>query len=140
MVPTEKITRTRVRGAICTGHHVTHQERNCEGDTMAKRYPTDLAGLVSALIALDKLTGIDRMRRAGELQRAAGEVLLAEGDRGAWEATRPGNGTREGVARSLGIGVSMLDRRIGRHSARRDAAAATRRAGMRLPSLGAGTQ
>lgn len=92
-----------------------------------KRYPQDIAALVTALIDLDKRQGIDRVTRAIELQRAANALLAAEADAGAWQATRPGVGTREWAAKTLGTSLAMLDRRISRHAARRALIASARR-------------
>ncbi len=78
-----------------------------------------IANLILALEELDKLWGVERTRRADELIPIADAVLKAVGDRGVWEQTRPGNGTRKSVAEALDVSVNYVQLRASRHSKRR---------------------
>lgn len=76
--------------------------------------------LIVALEGLDALWGVERTKRADELLGGlAREVLLAEGDKGVWQQTRPGNGTRASVAEALGTTVNYVQLRSSRHAKRR---------------------
>lgn len=103
----------------------------CYGAPMSESM--SIRELIERLEALDAARGVERIRLAAELDAAAHETLLAEGDRGAWEATRPGVGTRRAVAERFGWSVPYIQKRASRHAGRRAAAVdrkADRKSGM----------
>lgn len=68
---------------------------------------------------LDTLHGVERVRLADELAKVAPGILVAEGDRGVWEALHRGAG-RNGpqVAEQLGTTPGTLHNRSSKHMAR----------------------
>jgi hypothetical protein len=78
-----------------------------------------IANLIAALEDLDTRWGVERTKRADELLTGlAHDVLIAEGDLGVWQNTRPGNGTRAEVAAALGKSVNYVQLRTSRHTSR----------------------
>jgi hypothetical protein len=85
--------------------------------------PRTVEELAEDMALLGTLKGIERTRLADALAVEAPQVLMAEGDRGVWEATRPGRqplreggGVRKQVAEALAISVSYVQRRASRHA------------------------
>lgn len=82
--------------------------------------PSRVRELIAALEDADALWGVERTKRFDELLRGlVREVLIAEGDKGVWQQTRPGNGTGKSVAAQLGTSVRHVTRRMSRHAGTR---------------------
>lgn len=75
--------------------------------------------LKARLDELDAAFGVERTRLADALIPEVHERLLLEGDRGVWQATRPGNGTRKQAAERLGTTVPYVQKRASRYSRQR---------------------
>lgn len=79
----------------------------------------EVGELIAKLQELDAAKGVERTRLADGLLQVANDTLVAEGDKGVWQATRPGNGTRAQAAEALDTTVPYVQKRISRHSGRR---------------------
>lgn len=78
--------------------------------------PNQVRALIARLEQLDAAFGVERTRLADAIKDEFGEVLTREGDRGVWQATRPGNGTRKQAAKALGTTVPYVQKRASRYS------------------------
>jgi len=81
--------------------------------------PNRVRELIAKLEELDSLHGVERTQLADALLQPANDTLVLEGDRGVWQATRPGNGTRKGVATRLHTTVAYVQKRASRYSTKR---------------------
>lgn len=74
--------------------------------------------LRAQLDKLDSLHGVERVRLADELAKKAPAILVAEGDRGVWEALHRGaRGKGAEVAEQLGTTLGTVHNRSSRHKA-----------------------
>jgi hypothetical protein len=71
--------------------------------------------LIDALTELGTTWGARATVKADALEPLAHAVIMAEGDRGVWEQTLPGNGTYAETAAVLGSAVQYLRKRRSRH-------------------------
>ena len=81
--------------------------------------PNRVRDLIARLEQLDAAHGVERTRLADALLQSANDTLVLEGDRGVWQATRPGNGTRKSVAAALDTSVAYVQKRSSRYNGKR---------------------
>jgi hypothetical protein len=86
------------------------------GHTYRYHVAMTLDELRRALDELDRLSGLDRVRRARELSDHALAALAAVGDEGVWQATR--TASRVEVASALGVSVPAVGKAVTRHNRR----------------------
>lgn len=81
--------------------------------------PNRVRALIARLEELDAAFGVERTMAADALLQVANDTLVFEGDRGVWQATRPGNGTRKQAAEKLETTVPYVQKRASRYSKQR---------------------
>lgn len=81
--------------------------------------PNRVRALIARLEELDAAFGVERTMAADALLQVANDTLVFEGDRGVWQATRPGTGTRKEAAAALETTVPYVQKRASRYSTQR---------------------